>query len=169
MPYTLYNFGNPKQHISLPPRHSRCVTQRVNGDCDTHAQSRRQDYGVKGTWLLYLGSNDCGRAEIGDCDVCWLPNCHPVAFHCPKLCRALPEASHLTCLWTGIINHHLAVLSQESDCCPPAFSVVKARKLFVMNGSYSVRLSILCILTHLPSLFSQWSRASSSVPYSNSV
>ena len=45
-------------------------------------------------------------------------------FICPKLCRALPEASHLTCVWTGIINHHLALLSQESDCCPPAFSEI---------------------------------------------
>ena len=34
---------------------------------------------------------------------------------CPKLCRALPEASHLTLLWPGIINHHLALLPQESD------------------------------------------------------
>ena len=39
-----------------------------------------------------------------------------------KLCRALPEASHLTCLWPGIIYHHHALLPQELDCCPPAFS-----------------------------------------------
>ena len=26
---------------------------------------------VKGTWPSCLGSNDCERAEICDCDVCW--------------------------------------------------------------------------------------------------
>ena len=105
--------ATPKPRFFLFPRHSRCVTQRTNGDFDTHAQSRRQDSDVKGTWLLCLGPNDCGRTEIYDCDVCW---------------------------------------------------------------SKSVRLALLCTLTHLPSLFSLWSRASSqrlfsclSVPYRDSV
>ena len=52
---------------------------------------------------------------------------------CPKLCRALPEASHFNCLWPGIINHHLALLPQESDCCPPAFNEVVAKRLFVVH------------------------------------
>ena len=51
----------------------------------------------------------------------------------PKLCHALPEASHLTCLWPGIINHHLVLLPQESDCCPPAFSDVMAKRLFAVQ------------------------------------
>ena len=33
---------------------------------------------------------------------------------CPKLCRALPEASHFTCLWPGIINQHLALMPQKN-------------------------------------------------------
>ena len=52
---------------------------------------------------------------------------------CPKLCRALPKASHLTYLWPGIINRHLALLSQESDCRPSAFSEVLAKRLFVVH------------------------------------
>ena len=81
---------------------------------------------------------------------------------CPKLCRALPEASHLTCLWPGIINHHLALLPQESDCCPPAFSEVMVKKgCSSCIWSNSVRLAILCTFTHLPLLFSHQSRASS--------
>ena len=52
---------------------------------------------------------------------------------CPKLCRALPKASHLTHPWPGIINRHLALLSQESDCRPSAFSEVLAKKVFVVH------------------------------------
>ena len=52
---------------------------------------------------------------------------------CPKLCRALPEASHLTRLWPGIINHRLALLPQKSDCRPSAFSEVLAKSLFVVH------------------------------------
>ena len=51
----------------------------------------------------------------------------------PKLCRALPEALYLTRLWPGIINHHLALLPQESDCPPSAFSEVLAKRLFVVH------------------------------------
>ena len=54
-------FGNPKTtHLPSSLGHSRCVTQRANGDLGTHAQSRQQDSEVKRTWLLCLGSNDCG-------------------------------------------------------------------------------------------------------------
>ena len=52
---------------------------------------------------------------------------------CPKLCRALPEASHFTCLWPHIINQHLALLPQEFDCCPLAFSEVIAKSLFIVH------------------------------------
>ena len=52
---------------------------------------------------------------------------------CPKLCRALPEASHVTHLWPGIINHHLALLPQESDCRSSAFSEFLAKRLFVVH------------------------------------
>ena len=41
---------------------------------------------------------------------------------CPKLGYALPEVSHLTRLWPGIINRHFAQVSQEPDCRPSAFS-----------------------------------------------
>ena len=52
---------------------------------------------------------------------------------CPKLGCALPEASHLTCLWPSIINRHFTLLSQESDCSPSAFSEALTEKLFVMH------------------------------------
>ena len=52
---------------------------------------------------------------------------------CPKLGYALPEASHLTCLWPGIINRHFALLSQESDCRSSAFSEVLTERLFVAH------------------------------------
>ena len=52
---------------------------------------------------------------------------------CPKLCCALPEASHLTRLWPGIINRHFALLSKESDCRSSAFSEVLAKWLFVVH------------------------------------
>ena len=47
---------------------------------------------------------------------------------CPKLGYALPEASHLTHLWPGIISRHFALLSQESDCRPSAFSEALTEK-----------------------------------------
>ena len=50
-----------------------------------------------------------------------------------NFCRALPKASHLTHPWPGIINHHLALLPQEFDCCPPAFSEVLAKRLFIVH------------------------------------
>ena len=52
---------------------------------------------------------------------------------CPKLCSALPKASHLTFLWPGIINRHFALLSQESHCRPSAFSEVLTERLFVVH------------------------------------
>ena len=45
----------------------------------------------------------------------------------------LPEASHLTRLWPGIINRHLALLPQEFDSRPSAFSEVLAKWLFVVH------------------------------------
>ena len=50
---------------------------------------------------------------------------------CPKLGYALPEVSHLTRLLPGIINRHFALLSQESDCRPSAFSEALTERLFV--------------------------------------
>ena len=52
---------------------------------------------------------------------------------CPKLGYARPEASHLTRLWPGIINRHFALLSQESDCRPSAFSEALTERLFVVH------------------------------------
>ena len=53
---------------------------------------------------------------------------------CPKLCRAVPEASsHLTRLWPGVINYNLALWHQEPDCRPSAFSEVLAKMLFVVH------------------------------------
>ena len=52
---------------------------------------------------------------------------------CPKLCCTLPEASHLTSLSPGIINRHLALLSQESDSRPSAASEVLAKRLFIVH------------------------------------
>ena len=160
MLYTRYNFGNPKtSHLPSSSAFSMCDSG-VNGDFDTHAQSRRQDSGVKGSWLLYLGSNDCGRAEICDCDVCWPPRCHPGAFHLSQVSSIIISLccpKNLT-----VVLHRLVRLRQES--CSSCI------------GSNSVRLAILYILTQLPSLFSQWSRASSqrlfscpSVPHRDSV
>ena len=58
-----------------------------------------------------------------------------VLYHvvCPKLCCALPEASHLTHSWPGIINRHFALLSKESDCRSSAFSEVLTERLFVVH------------------------------------
>ena len=52
---------------------------------------------------------------------------------CPKLGNALPDVSHLTRLWPGIINRHFALLSQESDCRPSAFSEALTERLFVVH------------------------------------
>ena len=52
---------------------------------------------------------------------------------CPKLDYALPEASHLTRFWPGIINRHFALLSQESDCRPSAFRDALTERLFVVH------------------------------------
>ena len=52
---------------------------------------------------------------------------------CPKLCCALPKASHLTHSWPGIINRHFALLSQESDCRSSAFSEDLTEKLFIVH------------------------------------
>ena len=52
---------------------------------------------------------------------------------CQKFCSALPEASHLTLLWPGIVNRHLALLSQEFDSRPSAFSEVLTKWPFVMH------------------------------------
>ena len=52
---------------------------------------------------------------------------------CPKLCRALPEASHLTRLCPGIINRHFALLSKESDSRPSACSEALTERLFVVH------------------------------------
>ena len=59
---------------------------------------------------------------------------------CPNLCCALPEGSHLTCLWPGVINRHFGLWSQESDCRSSAFSEVLT---FVV-------LATPCTLTHRP-------------------
>ena len=50
-----------------------------------------------------------------------------------KLCCTLPDASHLTRLWPGIINPHLALLFQESDSRLSAVSEVLAKRLFVLH------------------------------------
>ena len=52
---------------------------------------------------------------------------------CPKFGCALPEFSHLTRLWPGIINRYFILLSQESDSSPSAFSEALAERLFVMH------------------------------------
>ena len=126
--------ATPKPHISLPPRHSRYVTQRASGDLGTHAQSRRQDSDVKGTWLLCLGSNDCERTEVCHSDVCWVSRCHPVACRLSKnsvvpfqRLRISPACGQVSSI---IISF---CCSQESDCCPLAFSEVKAKMLFVVH------------------------------------
>ena len=87
---------------------------------------------------------------------------------CPKFGSTLPEASHLTRLWPGIINRQPALVSQEFDSRPSAFSEVLTKWLFVMHRV----VAMPCTLTHRPFLFSQWSRVSSqgfcscpSVPY----
>ena len=50
-----------------------------------------------------------------------------------KISTTLPGASHLTRLWPGIVNRHLARLSQEFDTRPHAFTEVLAKKLFTMQ------------------------------------
>ena len=53
---------------------------------------------------------------------------------CPKLGSSFLEASHPTRLWPSIINLHPALLSQESDSRPSAFSEVLAMRLFVVHS-----------------------------------
>ena len=70
----------------------------------------------------------------------------------PKVCRALPEASHFTCLWPSTINHHLALLPQQCDFCHPALSEVIAKNLFVVHWRRIVsvcRYSALSPIFHL--------------------
>ena len=50
-----------------------------------------------------------------------------------ELCCTLPEASHLTRLWPGIINRHFTLLSQESDSSPSAFSEALTERLFIVH------------------------------------
>ena len=52
---------------------------------------------------------------------------------CAKFGYALPEVSHLTRLWPGIINHYLILLSQEPDRSPSAFSEALTERLFVLS------------------------------------
>ena len=46
---------------------------------------------------------------------------------CPKPSGILPEASYLTRLLPGIVDRHLALLSQEFDSSPSAISEVLAK------------------------------------------
>ena len=95
-------------------RGNRILTKRGHGCCVSGQMNAKER---KYVTLMYVGSPGV---------ILW----HVV---CPKLCRALPEALHLTCLWPGIINYHLVLLLQESDCCPPAFSEIMAKRLFVAS------------------------------------
>ena len=52
---------------------------------------------------------------------------------CLKFGSTFPEASHLTRLWPGIINGHLALLPQELDSRPSACSEVLTKWLFIMH------------------------------------
>ena len=61
------------------------------------------------------------------------PGCDLWHVLCPELGYAVPEASHLTRLWPGIINRHFALLSLESDCRPSAFSEALTERLFVVH------------------------------------
>ena len=88
---------------------------------------------VKEAWQLPFESNDCERAGLCCCDVCWVPKRRPVAYHVSKFCATLPEASLLTCLWPGIVNRYLALLSQEFDGRPSAFSEVLEKWLFITH------------------------------------
>ena len=82
-----------------------------------------------------------GRAHV-NCDRSSFVLWHVV---CPKLGYALREASHLTRVWPGIINRHFALLSQESDCRPSAFSEApKQKSCSSCLGSNSARLAIPC-------------------------
>ena len=87
--------------ISAPMlnRDNRIRRWRKHGNCvSSHVIAKERDYVA----VMSVGSPG---------GVLW----HVV---CPKLCYALPKASHLTRLWPGIINRHFALLSQESDCRP---------------------------------------------------
>ena len=91
----------------------------------------------------------------------------------PKLGCALPEVSHLTRLWPGVINRHFCLLSQESDCRSSAFSEILTERLFVVQW---VEYSPSGDTVYFPFLFSQYSRVSSQgffsgplVPHRDSV
>ena len=89
---------------------------------------------MKETWQLRFESRDCERA--GDyVAVMSVGSPGGVLWHvvCPKLGYTLPEVSHLTRLWPGIINRHFTLLSQESDCSPSAFSEALTERLFVVH------------------------------------
>ena len=103
---------------------------------------------------------------------------HAVLRHAPTDLRGGPLQQHLVFWWQlwHIRKTHISVLSktlscpsrgfashllvaryhqpsQESDCCPPAFSEVMAKKAVRRAlGRIVFRLDILCTLTHLPSV-----------------
>ena len=83
---------------------------------------------------------------------------------CPKFCSTLPEASHLTRLWPGIINRYFILLSQESDCRSSAISEVLTERLFVAHWvewcpsgdamySYPSSLSVLPVVSRFITRF----------------
>ena len=85
------------------------------------------------TWQLRFESYDCEKSEKVAVMSVGFPGV--VLWHivCPKLVHALPEGSHLTRLWPGIISRHFAQLSQKSDCRYSAFSGALTEKLFVVH------------------------------------
>ena len=89
--------ATPKPRVSLSPRHPRCVAQWANGNLGTHAQSRQQDSEVEAAWQLRFESNDCEKAGVCCCDVCWVSRCRPVACRLSKTlsCPSRGFASHL--------------------------------------------------------------------------
>ena len=132
-----------KPRVSLPPRHSRCVAQRANGDLGTHVQSKQQDSEVEETWQLRFKSNDSEKTGICCYDVCWVARCRPW-----KGLRILPVCGQVSSIIISL-------------CCPRNLTVVLLRSVTFWQkssasciGSNSVRLAIPCTLTHLPSLLS---------------
>ena len=95
-------------------RDDRIRRRRKHGNCVlSHVIAKERDYVA----VMSVGSRG---------GVLW----HVV---CPKLGYALSKASHLTCLWPGIINRYFALLSQESDCRPSAFREALTKRLFVVH------------------------------------
>ena len=87
---------------------------------------------------------------------------------CPELGNALPEVSHLTRLWPGIINCHFALLSRNSDCRPSAFSEALTERLYVVHWvewcpsgdivhSHPTSLSVLPVVSCLIARVFLWS------------